>query len=676
VRVLLVEDDDGVAGALVEVLSAHGHVPRHVRRGEDALLEHRRSELVLLDLGLPDGDGLEVLRKLRRVASIPVVVLTARGDERSVVRGLRLGADDYLVKPVRMAELLARMDAVARRSRLRTSATPPSIVVDDVTVDLAGRRVLVDGAVISLTAKEFDLLAALARRSGVAVSREQLMDEVWATRTSPCPARSMCTWHRCGRSSAGPGCSARCAASVTGSVGDAVRWRLLVALLAFAAVAVAGFAWPLLASTSAERTQQLVISRTADLDRFAALADQALASGDTVALDAELRRYAELYGEAVLVVDTRRAPVLGSGGLAIGDPAVGALVDGALRNQPAGPVPDVRPWSSSEVLLARPVGIGTRVAGAIVLRASVGAAAAEVARRWAVIIAGAVLAAAAFTGLAFLVSRWVLRPLRELEDGVRATAAGTARAHVRLSGPPELRELESEFNRMSDAVADAAERQRRLVADASHQLRNPMAALRLRMDTLGTTVGTSGTYASALAEVERLESLLDGLLALATADSKAVSPAPESTCDLAEVLTDRLAAWESAASSASVVLSRRSEVGVVVGCPADDLSQVLDVVLDNAIKYAGAGATVTVDHELTDGHLHLLISDDGPGLPAEDLHLATERFWRADHHQSARGTGLGLAIADRLVVARGGSFSIAPTDPHGITVRITLPVAP
>lgn len=455
-----------------------------------------------------------------------------------------------------------------------------------------------------------------------------------------------------------------------------MRWRLLVALLAFAAVAVAGFAWPLLASTSAERTQQLVISRTADLDRFASLADQALASGDTVALDAELRRYAELYGEAVLVVDTRRAQVLGSGGLRIDEPSVGALIDGALRNQPAGPVPDVRPWSRSDVLLARPVGIGTRVAGAIVLRASVQAAAADVARRWAVIIAGAVLAAVAFTGLAFLVSRWVLRPLRELEDGVRATAAGTARAHVRLAGPPELRELEAEFNRMSDAVADAAERQRRLVADASHQLRNPMAALRLRMDTLGTTLGESGTYSSALAEVERLESLLDGLLALATADSLAVSPAHDESCDVADVVTDRLAAWEPAALAANIaVLNAQSSDGAMVGCPSDDLAQVLDVVLDNAIKYAGDDATVTVDHAVSDGLVRITVSDDGPGLSAEEISLATERFWRANRHQSARGTGLGLAIADRLTTARGGSLSIVPTHPHGITVHIELPVA-
>ncbi|GAA2811517.1 response regulator transcription factor [Crossiella cryophila] len=180
-KVLLVEDDDGVADALVEVLTAHGHQPRRVRHGADALTGHREVDLVLLDLGLPDGDGLEVLRKLRRVATVPVMVLTARGDERSVVRGLRLGADDYLVKPVRLAELLARMDVVTRRAAHRATAEEPAdeVVTGDVRIDLASRRVEVAGAPITLTAKEFDLLAALARRMGAAVSRQQLMDELW-----------------------------------------------------------------------------------------------------------------------------------------------------------------------------------------------------------------------------------------------------------------------------------------------------------------------------------------------------------------------------------------------------------------------------------------------------------------------------------------------------------------
>ena len=177
-RVLLVEDDDGVADALVEALAAHGHSPIRLRRGADALTRHREADVVLLDLGLPDGDGFDVLQRLRKVADTPVLVLTARGDERSVVRGLRLGADDYLVKPVRLAELLARIDAVARR----VAAAKPDLQVvrvEDVEIDLRARTVLVDHREVALTAKEFDILAALASHVGRAVSRQQLMDEVW-----------------------------------------------------------------------------------------------------------------------------------------------------------------------------------------------------------------------------------------------------------------------------------------------------------------------------------------------------------------------------------------------------------------------------------------------------------------------------------------------------------------
>jgi DNA-binding response OmpR family regulator len=178
VRVLLVEDDDGVADALIDSLGAHGHQPSRVRRGADALLAHRDADLALLDLGLPDLDGLEVLRKLRAVTTLPIIVLTARGDERSVVRGLRLGADDYLVKPVRLSELLARIEAVARRAA-SIPAAPRTVVVGDIEVDLDGRKVLVGGQPVELTAKEFAVLAALATRPGIAVSRQQLMDEVW-----------------------------------------------------------------------------------------------------------------------------------------------------------------------------------------------------------------------------------------------------------------------------------------------------------------------------------------------------------------------------------------------------------------------------------------------------------------------------------------------------------------
>ncbi|TKV57368.1 response regulator transcription factor [Nakamurella flava] len=178
-RIAVVEDDDGVAGALVDGLALHRVEAVRLTRGQDLLRRHGEFDVVLLDLGLPDMDGIDVLRDLRKVSAVPVVIQTARDDERSVVRGLRLGADDYLVKPVRMAELLARIEAVRRRAAAAAPRTTSKRHFDAVVVDLDERTVSVDGVDIALTTKEFDLLAVLVDEPGAAVSREQLMDRVW-----------------------------------------------------------------------------------------------------------------------------------------------------------------------------------------------------------------------------------------------------------------------------------------------------------------------------------------------------------------------------------------------------------------------------------------------------------------------------------------------------------------
>lgn len=175
----MIVEDDGVASALVEVLGSHGHRATRCCLGADALTAHHDADLVLLDLGLPDIEGLEVLRRLRRVSAVPVLVLTARGDERSVVRGLRCGTDDYVVKPIRLGELLARMEVVTRRSAARGASPQQVVRVADVCVDLDARTVEVAGEPVALTTKEFEVLAVLIRRAGNAVSQQQIMDEVW-----------------------------------------------------------------------------------------------------------------------------------------------------------------------------------------------------------------------------------------------------------------------------------------------------------------------------------------------------------------------------------------------------------------------------------------------------------------------------------------------------------------
>ncbi|MCI9889899.1 response regulator transcription factor [Micrococcales bacterium 31B] len=179
-RIGIVEDDLGVASALAEALRVQRIDSVHFARGSDLLLQHAGLDAVILDLGLPDLDGVEVLRRLRRLSAVPVLVLTARDDDRSTILALRSGADDYLVKPARMFVLLARLEAVTRRTLLAKATTGASTETHGaLTIDRAARRVTRGDEAVPLTTKEFELLTVLLDARGAAVSREHLLDRVW-----------------------------------------------------------------------------------------------------------------------------------------------------------------------------------------------------------------------------------------------------------------------------------------------------------------------------------------------------------------------------------------------------------------------------------------------------------------------------------------------------------------
>jgi DNA-binding response OmpR family regulator len=180
-RVLVVEDDETIGDALHTSLRNHGHEVRWERTGGGAVVAAAAPvDLVLLDLGLPDLDGVEVCRRLRFLQpSAVLVMLTARADEMDVVVGLEAGADDYLTKPVRLAELHARIRAHLRRDAATVSDELPVTPIGDLLVDIAARRVTLSGREVAMRAKEFDLLARLAVDPDRAVSRETLMADVW-----------------------------------------------------------------------------------------------------------------------------------------------------------------------------------------------------------------------------------------------------------------------------------------------------------------------------------------------------------------------------------------------------------------------------------------------------------------------------------------------------------------
>ncbi|WP_428961680.1 response regulator transcription factor [Micromonospora fluostatini] len=180
-RLLLVEDDLTIRTPLVRALRERGHAVAATSTAMDGLRAalDDRPDLVVLDLGLPDLDGRELLRMLRAVSAVPVIVATARDDEREIIRVLDAGADDYVVKPFTAAQLDARVRAVLRRGPSAADAADPTITVGGLRVDPRSRQVTLDGTAVELTPREFDLLHHLAGRPGQVVTKRELLTEVW-----------------------------------------------------------------------------------------------------------------------------------------------------------------------------------------------------------------------------------------------------------------------------------------------------------------------------------------------------------------------------------------------------------------------------------------------------------------------------------------------------------------
>ena len=225
------------------------------------------------------------------------------------------------------------------------------------------------------------------------------------------------------------------------------------------------------------------------------------------------------------------------------------------------------------------------------------------------------------------------------------------------------------FNDMADRVTKLLEIQRATTAEVSHQLRTPLAALRLRLELLGTEVreDQADEVTTIVAETNRLARLVDGLLTVARAEA---TPATPVATDLAAVIATRVAAWEPVADERNVSLA--SGTGAVRAlATAGHIEQVLDNLIDNALDAVRPGGQITVSVRARDGRAILTVADNGPGMSGEEMAHAFDRF--VTDRAGNGGTGLGLAVVDRLVAADGGSIDLFQSPGGGLTVEVSLP---
>ena len=390
-----------------------------------------------------------------------------------------------------------------------------------------------------------------------------------------------------------------------------------------------------------------------DAVAIASLSEDVLqGSGSLAPLAALATRYQRDTGGRVVLVDRQGVSVVDSGAAVPRDFASRPEIAAALSGRVATGVRHSHTLGTNLLYVAEPVASGGLVHGAVRITYPTSAVDARVTRYWLMLaaIAALVLALAALVGL--VLARSVTRPLQALEQAAGEAGGGDLSVRAPETGPPEVRSLAASFNEMVTRLQELVGAQENFVADASHQLRTPLTALRLRLE--------NGDAEGALPEVERLSRLVDGLLALARAEA-----APAETVELAPAVADRLDAFTPLAEARSVRLEACVAGRAIVG--PDRLGQALDNLLANALAVAPAGSAVTV----SGGPAALHVEDGGPGMSDEERERAFDRFW-----SKGSGSGLGLPIVKRLVELDGGSLELHDAPGGGLDVVLRLRPAP
>jgi signal transduction histidine kinase len=289
---------------------------------------------------------------------------------------------------------------------------------------------------------------------------------------------------------------------------------------------------------------------------------------------------------------------------------------------------------------------------------------------WLIVVAAAGLLTAALVAVMF--ARWVGRPLSDLDAAAQRLGGGALDTRSATGhGPPEVRRLAVTFNTMAGRLETLVHGNRAMMADVSHQLRTPLAALRLRLDLLAQDAdqATAHELTAAQGEITRLSRLVDGLLAVARAENVVTKPV-EVAADT--VIQDRAAAWRPVAEERGVGLTTECPGPVRASLGDGHLEQIVDNLLANALDAVPPGGQVKVTAMAAGQEARVIVADDGPGMSQQQQQAAFRRFAGS----SPAGAGLGLAIVHRLVTSNGGSVALSDTPGGGLTVTVDLPGGP
>ncbi|MFJ4225472.1 ATP-binding protein [Microbacterium sp. NPDC089695] len=420
--------------------------------------------------------------------------------------------------------------------------------------------------------------------------------------------------------------------------------------------------------------QAFYTEQLGDLAYFVTSARQALRSGSAAVIDAEVQRFHEVHGIEVVVFD------LSGGAWAAGGAEADVLSDDeaarvglALSGRRAEAPEPVFPWSVADSSLVEPVFDDGDVIGAVMVSEDTSAPRAEIIQQIVVLSIVAVLTVGLGILLVRQLARWVLAPVRRLDEAMVAIERGEMDARVAEdTGPPELRRMTRVFNGMADEIERVMTRQQEFALNASHELRNPLNALLLRVEHLAT--GLDDEWRDDVEETReegrRMTRILEALLGLARGGR---ADTTISAVDLTTLAGRRVDAWRDVAAQHGIRMKTSARGSVMSVTDRTIVESALDAVIDNAVKYSPAESVVEVGARREGDVCRLWVRDNGPGLTVEQAAYATDRFWRSDENGETPGSGLGLAIATDLLASIDGDLVVDAPDDGGLLVTLVLP---
>ena len=458
-----------------------------------------------------------------------------------------------------------------------------------------------------------------------------------------------------------------------------MRARLTAAFMSIILVMLIVQDVPLIGYLSRVEHNQITTSLERDAWRLAELTDTKMLNADYESIALEIQKYVKNTGSRVVYINNVGVVVVASDGADIGaDYTNRPEIIAALKGDATSGERDSVALSDSLVYVAVPIESNGALTGAIRITFPGSRIDEEVTDRTRSILLVALLTLLVTLIVTWLIANTITFRLRRLHQATTDLAAGDLSVRVgeirSAGGSPEIRQLEAAFDSMVERLSSVLESQRSFASDASHQLRTPLTALRLKLENARETIGDADVTDEALDaasnEVVRLQMLIDGLLALARLEGSTPQLSP---VNVTQMITDRIEMWQPLADEREIRLVVEIEVDLWAMATDSSIDQIVDAYLDNALDFAPDGSAIVIRAQSIDHEIHIHVIDSGPGLTSEQISRAFDRFWRG--RADGSGTGLGLAIVARLADVIGGRVKLSQVfaDGHGVDAELIVP---